>query len=249
MIKQLASTLTAVLVAGALLLPLSAEAFSLTASDFNGYVAYDRAGDVINRFGLDPRFSYDNTGQRYNTAAAVDFKFTYVPSSPTLHDIMATPDVKYKWTVGISGLNWPELPMPNSGMEAKVYNNYRDITGTPLPTGNSLPDFNFSGVASYNDIKNAAGSAWSVFTGFFPSEGCYLMDLDWETGTGSLFMAANIDYGMLGAYMPRKFMQDFASGIELTITAEPVPEPLTMVLFGAGLAGIGLVRKRKAMKA
>ena len=246
--KQLASTLTAVLVAGALLFPLSADAFTLTASDFNGFVAYDRAGDVVSRYGLDPRFSYENTGQRFNTAATVDFKFNYVPSSPTLHDIMASPNTKYKWTVGISGLDWPELPTPGYGMEDRVFTNFKDAAYPPVQTGASLPGFSFSGVASFNDMKNAAGSAWSVFTGFFPTEGAYLMDLDWETGTGSLAMAANIDYGMLGAYLPKMFMQGFASGAELTITAEPIPEPLTMVLFGAGLAGVGLIRRRNAMK-
>lgn len=249
MTNRLTSTLTVLLVVGTLLLPLSAGAFSLTASDFNGSVAYDRDGDVINRYGLDPRFSYENTGQHYNTAAAVDFNFTYVPSSPTLHDIMATPNVRYKWTVGISGLDWPELPTAPSSLEDRVFTNFKDVGGSALQTGNSLPSFGFSGVASYNELKQAAGSAWSVFTGFFPTEGAYLMDLDWATGTGSLAMAANIDYGMLGACLPRTFMQGFSSGADLTITAEPVPEPLTMVLFGAGLAGIGLVRKRKAMKA
>lgn len=241
--RQLVSLFLTVLAVGSLLFPRTADAFTLTASDFDGYLAYDRGGDVISRFGLDPRFSYDNSGQRFNTAAGMDFSFNYDPSTPSLNDIMADPNTKYRWRVELSGLEWPNLPTSN--LENKVRSGFKDGSAPALSTSRQLPGLSFTSVASFNDMKQSAGSAWSVFTGFFPTEGCYLMDLDWTTGTGSLSMAANIDYGPLGMLMPKKFMRDFASDAQLTVSASPVPEPLTMVLFGTGLAGIGLVRRRK----
>lgn len=241
--RQLASLVLTVLAVGSLLLPQTSAAFTLTASDFDGYLAYDRGGDVISQYGLDPRFSYDNTGKQFNTAAGMDFSFTYDPSAPSLNDIVANPTTRYRWSVELSGLQWPNLPTSN--LEDKIRSSFRDGGESQLGTSHNLPSLSFSSVASYNDMKQAAGSAWSVFTGFFPTEGCYLMDLDWMTGTGSLSMAANIDYGPLGMFMPKEFMHEFASDAQLTVTASPVPEPLTMVLFGTGLAGIGLVRRRK----
>ena len=242
--RQLASLLLTLLAVGSLLFPRTADAFTLTASDFDGYLAYDRGGDVIGRYGLDPRFSYDNTGKHFNTAAGMDFSFSYDPSAPSLNDIMANPNTRYRWSVELSGLEWPHLPAPS--MENRILSGFRDGESFGgLTASHNLPSLSFSSVASFNEMKQAAGTAWSVFTGFFPTEGCYLMDLDWMTGTGTLSMAANIDYGPLGMIMPKHFMGDFASDAQLTVTASPVPEPLTMILFGTGLAGIGLVRRRK----
>lgn len=242
-LASLALALLAVLAVGSLLLPQTTAAFTLTASDFDGYLAYDKAGDVVSQYGLDPRFSYANTGKKFNTAAGLDFSFAYDPSAPSLNDIMANPSTKYRWRVELSGLEWPSLP--TSKLEDKIRSGFRDGGPSPLSSSHKLPSLSFSSVASFNDMKQAAGSAWSVFTGFFPTEGCYLMDLDWTTGTGTLSMAANIDYGPLGMVMPRKYMREFSSDAQLTVTASAVPEPLTMILFGTGLAGIGLVRRRK----
>lgn len=201
-------------------LPSGSQAFVLTSTDFSGVLAYESNGTVIESFGLDSRFA----GQGFNTAAAINFAFNYDPSSPSIADIMATPNKPYRWTVGLSNLEDPWFGRP-------------------------LPDISLTGTASYSQLMGGASHAWDVFDAHFPTEGAYFLDYSFTSptsGFGTLALAANIDFGQMGQCLPDQWMTQLNSDAELTLAAQPVPEPITFVLFGAGLAGVGLVRRRKA---
>ena len=200
-------------------LPAGTQAFVLTATDFSGVMAYESHGNVVEAFGLDSRFA----GMGYNTAAAINFSFNYDPSSPSINDIMSNPNKPYRWTVGLSNLEDPWF-------------------------GQALPDITLSGTASYSQLMGGASHAWSVFDSHFPTEGSYFLDYSFtgpNSGFGTLALAANVDYGHLGNCLPDQWMNQFCSDAELTLAADPVPEPMTFLLFGAGLAGVGMIRRRK----
>jgi hypothetical protein len=223
--RQLVGLFMVVVVAGILAFPSTGSAFTLSGTDFTGYMAYDGAGDVIGAYGLDPRFSYENTGMNYNTAAAVNFSFQYDPSYPSLHDVALNPDEPFRYTITLEG------------------------GANPMYAG-LLPSLTFQTVATYNDFMGAAQNAWTLINDNFPAAGCYAFDYMFtgpNTGYATLSMAANIDWGALTNYLPDRMILPFGFDSRLTVTAEPVPEPLTLTLFGVGLAGVGLVRRRKAL--
>ena len=224
--KQLSIlALTVVLVA--VLLPGYAGAFVLTATDFSGYLAYDSQNDVIGKFDLDPRFSYANTGMYFNTAAYMAFSFTYDPVYPSIEDVINNPTTKWDWNVNVSGVEDPW-------------------------TGDGLPDINAGARFSYDDFMTGASMAQQMLNDLFDFDAHYLFDYSFTsatTGYATLSLAGNVDFGDWGNCLPGEYMTSFQSGMTATVTAEPVPEPISLTLFGVGLAGIGIARRKRRTRA
>lgn len=221
--------LTPVLILGLLLtLTPAVHAFTFTAENFGGIAAYDKGGDVISTFGdyggIDRRFGYDYTGQQYNYTASMVFDFTYNPTYPSIEDIMANPNTQWHWTATIGNIDLPFGDQP-------------------------LPDMTWETVASFEDIKYGTEMIGSTLSDWMPRDIVYSFDYeitDPYSGAGSAYMsmAGNFDGLYCMDNIPDAGISEFYSGMTVELTAEPVPEPMTLMLFGAGIAGMGVMRRK-----
>lgn len=203
------------------LAPGSASAFQVTATNFEGFWAVDPGGDVVNTFGLGAT-PLGATGMDYHLAGGVEFDFSYDPAYPSLPDVISNPDTDWLWTVGISNID--------------------------IPWYGTHPDVSFSHPASYNDLLSGAGFVqgklddWNI-------DGCYFLDYDLQTGHGSLLFGASVPDNLIPDCWTEPAYGQFDSDLAISVRAdeigEPVPEPATMLLFGMGLAGYGVIRRRK----
>jgi len=224
--KTLFGYLLILLAIGFWMVPANSNAFVLSATDFYGYVAWDQGGDVFGTYAgyVDPQWGYGNTGMYFNSAAYLGFSFMYDPSYPSIPDVMTTPTTDYKWQLDVVNLTSPF-------------------------TGNSLQDIHLQGVNSYADVMSAGAWACDLMNGWdIPVEGYYDFDYTFtsaSTGYASLSAAGNIDPGCWSQCMPDQYYGCFESNAMGTLSVEPVPEPMTLALFGAGMAGISFLRRRK----
>lgn len=225
--KSIFGTLLATAVFGLSLVPTDADAFSLTGTHFKGFHAYDAGGDVINTFGLGTQLPPQFGGQKFNFAAGLEFDICYNPMNPTLDDVQNNPMNPYLWSLSVKHATLP--------------------WGQPL-------DFEISGIASYGQIMSGAGWFQNTVTPHLPKDLCFAFDCSFSSptkGTGRLALAGNVDPTCLPWWMPQQYICPWESDACITIAAnnvpnqEPIPEPITMVLFGAGLAGLGIIRRNK----
>jgi hypothetical protein len=205
------------------LTPAQSSAFQLTASNLSGFVAYDSQYDVVNRFGLDPRLSYEATGQNFNFAAGLSFTFHYMPKYPTINDVTGNPTEDWLWTLETRNISFPG------------------------EHGFAVPDVALRHTGSYADLMS--GINWASHQlDQYGIEGCYYFDyemLDNRIGVGTLSLGAWVDNELIPMHMPESFIMGGEADGSLSLTAEPVPEPATMLLFGGGLAGVAVWRRRR----
>lgn len=207
---------------GLIAFPGQISAFSFSATNFSGTFAYDVTGGDIGN--LDPRFSYEYTESNFNTFLTGSFDFTYIPSYPDIDDIRQNPATDWKWTVGLSDLT---LPWQNT----------------------ALPSMKISHVASFNDIMTGVNWAQALYDEYVPIEVCYTFDYSFTGPTGGhadFYLGTNLDAQWLPECLPDYYYGEFQSDARVDITADPIPEPISLVLFGAGLAGVRLYRRKKS---
>ncbi len=206
----------------------TANAFTFTAGNFSGLAAYDKGGDVISTFGdhggVDSRFGYDYTGQHYNFTASMVFDFAYNPTYPSIEDIIANPNTQWHWTATIRNLEMPCSDLP-------------------------LPEMKWETVASFREVKYGTELIGNTLAPYAPRDLIYSFDYEINdplAGTGSAYMSMAGNFDALYGFndIPYAGIGDFSSGVEIELSAQPVPEPITLALFGIGLAGMGVVRKR-----
>lgn len=207
-------------------LPQDLKAFCVTASDFSGYLAYDKSGDVIgNLFHRNQPLNYGNTGRYFNVAAGLRFDFEYCPGYPSIRDMRANPNTDWNWTVSFKRFHSPF-------------------------DGSRIPDFQFSHTASFNDIRHGMRRLGRFIHNRIPFDFAYNFDyrfLSHNTGMARFDIAANIDPRLLPS-RPPQFRGRFDFPGEISLTASQVPEPITLVLFGAGLVGVKAVHRSRRKK-
>ena len=114
-----------------------------------------------------------------------------------------------------------------------------DGTAFSTTSGSTAGDLFY---ASYYDPTNAAfGLANLIGTPYFTGPGAF-SDVTSGAVGGSLFSMTQI----VGVTHPQGQLQvtQFESGLQANLS--PVPEPATMMLFGAGLAAAALARRRRS---
>lgn len=228
--KGIKASLAIVLCLAMMLLSGDLMAFSLTGTDFSGILAYNGDGYVIEQYGqmLGPQFGSEFYGHGFNLAGALTFDFEYLPYYPTISDVKNNPGTRWLWTATVRNLRLPCCEEP-------------------------LPDLSWTRIASYGDILSGAEWAEAHFGHMLPENLAYNLAYEFNsptTGTAWLGMATTIDQSLLPDNFPNDYYWACDSGIEVEISADPlvnpaIPEPMTLMLFGAGVAGIGIVRRRR----
>jgi hypothetical protein len=163
----------------------------------------------------------------FNSAAYMTFSFTYDPVYPSIQDVMNNPTTKWDWSVNVTGAENPW-------------------------SGADLPDVNAGACLSYNDILSGVSWADQMLNDLFDFDGYYLFDYSFtspNTGNATLSLAGNVDLSEWARCLPPAYMTGFESDLTATVAAQPVPEPISLTLFGVGLAGIGVMRRKRRTQA
>jgi hypothetical protein len=209
--------------------PMAANSFSISATHFQGAVAYKPGGGAGAILGLaNPQISalLGSTAMSYNAAALVSFNFSIAPTYPSPFDLQSAPDKQWKWSLHAHDFKLPSI-----------------LGGAPLP------EVSVSKQASYNQVMAGAMWAQTQVSQALGGQFGWGWAIHWTTATtgiGYLAVAANLNPAWLpgGGQLPFYSAFDAGKGT-IDASVEAVPEPLTMVLFGSGLAGMGIARFRR----
>jgi hypothetical protein len=139
---------------------------------------------------------------------------------------ITTSDLVYVNTIGISWATW------SGGYTGTVY---QPVFGNEISI--SLPGFSAFGLEVEPDVQSAFDVTLTL------SDGSTITDSVDGNGGAQFFgwVADNIDMVTISTTD-----SGFAFGNIYSVRAVGTPEPFTLALFGAGLAGLGALRRRKA---
>ncbi|MGA2716956.1 MAG: PEP-CTERM sorting domain-containing protein [Bryobacteraceae bacterium] len=133
--------------------------------------------------------------------------------------------------------------LPDSGFNSPASLNNEILLGTISDSSLSNTQEDVSVSLSSNPSLSAGTRYWITLTGTVPGQEQIQGTVQWET-------TANIG----GTGVSSEYFSDNSSGItanapnggefEMQVGLSSAPEPDTVLLFGAGLASFGLVRRR-----
>lgn len=143
------------------------------------------------------------------------------------------------WEVS-DGPDWQTQPLAYTGQEAAA-----------LLFGGSASDYVISTLGTDPGLVN--NSAWYSVLGFFgPNNGGVLLAQDYVSAASSQapgYYYSGNSYPFEGTDAASAYVSDNAEegniNYAFRIVADGVPEPLTLALVGAGLAGMGAVRRKR----